>query len=463
MEIKSEIASEVLGIQVEFDIKGIVEDVQYVKSQYLFIVRKGRNYNSFNDIEKALSLGALVVHENMQEKKGCFISELNRKVQTLMQYFYEGIENSFVIVGVCGTNGKSSVTSYLYELMSEYKCLKIGTHFIESSDFKWCNENTTPSEVTLMHLFHLALVSKIRYVFMEVSSHAIDLQRIRYLKFDYIIYTNIDRDHLDYHKTLIHYRYTKYKLVNNLKEKGIVIANRDELYYQELKQLCAYPIITYGQKASHFQICDINLSHHETSFYVNRFYFHTRLLSKVNVYNLSACIALCRMMKISYHEIYKKILNLTSLEGRLEVIYDQDFSVFIDYAHSSKALYEVLRFLSILDHHRLILVVGCGGEREKQKRSEVGYYAASFCDVCIFTEDNSRYESVYQIMEDMSLRVKDNAYLIGNREKAIEYAVKIAEKNDIILVSGKGNETFLEREGKRIPFNDKEKILKLLE
>ena len=463
LEIRKKQVSDILGISIPFDILGIVEDVQYVKEQYLFVVRKGKNYDSFEDIEKALSLNAIVVHENMNEKRGFFIQDLSLKIHLIMKEFYKNISEHFKIIGVCGTNGKSSVVMYLYEMMKEKRRMKIGTHFIESDAFKWHSDNTTPSEITLMHLFQLAFESDIEYVFMEVSSHAIDQKRINYIEFDYIIYTNIDRDHLDYHKTLIHYRYTKYKLMQHMKAKGIVIANRDELYYQELKQICTHPLITYGIKASHFQICDLMLSRNESSFYVNRFYFHTRLLSKLNVYNLSACIALFRMMKISYHDIYKKILPLTSMEGRLEIVYDREFSVIVDYAHSAKAFYEVLRFLSSLEYHRFILVVGCGGDREKQKRSEIGYYSSSFCDICIFTEDNSRYESVYEIMEDMCLRVRGKAHLISERQKAIEYAIKIAEKDDIILVSGKGNEQFLEHEGKRIPFNDKNTILKILE
>jgi len=455
--------SEILGISIDRNIKGIVEDIRYVEEDYLFIVRKGRNYDVFKDIDEALLKGAIVLHENLQEKRGQFIYNLKHRVHLLLEAFYKNIYTYFKIVGVCGTNGKSSVVMYLYEMMKEYRCMKIGTHFIESCAFEWENNNTTPSEITLLHMLHLAKKHHIEYIFMEVSSHAIDEKRVSLLRFDAIIYTNIDRDHLDYHKTLLHYHQTKFKLMNYLKKNGFVIANCDESYFSKLKKVCKHPLITYGQKAAHFQIADINLSYQRSSFCINRFYFHMHLLSMMNVYNVSACISLLRMWQISYYTLYKKVLNLNSMAGRLEVVYDRDFTVIVDYAHTSKAFYEVLHFLSSMKKNRLIVVVGCGGEREKQKRSEIGYYASHYCDICIFSEDNSRYESVDMIMKDMSLRVKEKAIMIREREKAIEYAIKIATNDDIILVSGKGDEQFLSRNGEKIPFNDKSKILELLE
>lgn len=427
------------------------------------MVRKGKNYNAFLDIEKALEMGAIVLHEDKNEKRGIYVFNLMKKLHDLMEVFYKDISDQFTIVGVCGTSGKSSVVSYLYEMMKHEPCMKIGTHFIESMVFTFEHENTTPNEIALMHLFHLALENKIKYIFMEVSSHAIDLNRIAYIHFDTIIYTNIERDHLDYHKSVMHYRYTKYKLMKYLKGNGFVIANKDALYFNEMKDLCKSLLISYGQKAAHFHMGDLSLSIEGSSFYVNRFYFRTSLLSEVNIYNLCACIALFRMWKISYYDIYKRILNLKGNEGRLEIIYKKDFTVMVDYAHNSHSFYEIIRFLSTLKYHRLILVVGCGGEREKEKRSEIGYYASNFCDICIFCEDNSRYENVDEIMKEMSIRVQKEAILIADREKAIEYAIKMAENNDIILVSGKGDEQFLLREGKKIPFNDKQKILEILE
>lgn len=451
-----------LNLDDDFIIRGFVEDIQFVKKDMLFLARKGSIYNGFNDVDVALKKDAIVIHEDVNFQKGYFIKDLHLKIQKLLDVFYKDANYSFKLIGVCGSNGKSSVVSCLYQMLNDYRCMRIGTHIIESRMSKYDSMNTTPNIITLMHALQIAKQEKIQYVIMEVSSHAIDQDRIKYLSFDYLIYTNIARDHLDYHKTLIHYRYTKYKLMKYLTFNGYVIANKDELYYQELKELCKHTLITYGCNNAHFQISDIQLSLVGSSFYINRFYYHTNLLSKVNIYNLSAVVAMLRLLGISYYSIYKRMLNVISKEGRLQLIYDNDIYVYLDYAHTANAMYEVLKFFKQQCINRLIIVVGCGGNREKKKREEVGYYASYFCDYCIFTEDNSRNEDVQDIIKDMKKRAKNNVKCIAERKEALEYAVNIAQKDDIILVSGKGNEKTLTRKDGEIRFDDKEVLLTIL-
>lgn len=464
LEIKDKQIQSILGIPyIGESIKNIVENINYVQKNSLFIVRKGNNYDGFKDIEEALLRKAIVVHTNAEEQRGYFVEDLDLKLETLMATFYQGISHHFKLIGVCGTNGKSSVVSYLYDCLKEVKRMKIGTHFIVCDDFVYEQENTTPSKITLMHMIHLAYQHKIQYILMEVSSHAVDQGRISLLSFDYLIYTNIERDHLDYHRSLIHYRYTKYKLCKYTKEQAIVIANKDELYFHELKKVCKRPIISYGMEDAHFQIQDIHLQIHETSFYINRYFFKTNLLGKVNVYNVAAIVVLMRLLSISYYDIYRKTLMLTSLSGRLEVLKNEPYTIIIDYAHTARAFYEVVSFVSALKSHKCIVVVGCGGEREKEKRAEIGYYASYYCDEVIFTEDNSRCENIDDIMNDMCLRVQKEVVKIPIREEAVQYALKIAENNDIILISGKGDETYLIREGKKIPYNDTQTIKMILE
>lgn len=451
-----------LGLNDEDIIKGIVEDVQFVEKDMLFLARKGKSYNGFEDVDEAINKKAIVIHEDPLFLKGHYIQDLHLKLHELLDVFYANEHYPFKIIGVCGSNGKSSVVSCLYQMLNDYRCMRIGTHLIESRMTKYNSMNTTPNIITLMHALQIAKQEKIQYVIMEVSSHAIDQKRIQYLTFDYLIYTNIARDHLDYHKTLIHYRYTKYKLMKYLKPNGYVIVNKDELYYQELKKMCKHTIITYGCDCAHFQISDIQLSLSGSSFYINRFYYHTKLLSKVNIYNLSAVVALLRLLGVSYYSIYKRMLQVTSSEGRLQLIYDKDLYVFLDYAHTANAMCEVLNFFKQNCLHQLIIVVGCGGNREKEKREEVGYYASYFCDYCIFTEDNSRDEDVKDIMQDMKKRASDNVKCIADRKEALEYAVNIAQKDDIILVSGKGNEKTLTRKEEEIHFDDREVLLAIL-
>lgn len=451
-----------LPLDDEFIITGFVENIRFVKKHMLFIARNGKQYNGFQDVEEASQKQAIVIHEDKNYQKGYYIEHLTARLPQLLDILYNDMHYPFKLIGVCGSNGKSSVVSCLYQMLYEYRCMRIGTHFIESRESYYDSMNTTPDIITLMHALQIAKKEQVQYVIMEVSSHAIDQKRIRYLQFDYLIYTNIARDHLDYHKTLIHYRYTKYKLMQYVKECGSIIVNKDELYYGEIKRMSKHPLITYGQEASHFQISDIQLSLSGSSFYVNRFYFHTSLLATVNIYNISAAIALLRLLGISYYSIYKRVLSIKAKEGRLQQIYDQQLYVYLDYAHTAKAMYEILSFFKQQRQHRLIIVVGCGGNREKEKRVEVGYYASHFCDFCIFTEDNSRDEKVEDIMQEMKKKTKDNVICIANRKEALEYAVNIAEKNDIILISGKGNEKTLQRKNEMIPFDDKAVLLEIL-
>lgn len=464
LQIKYKKIKKILSLHLDDDfiITGLVEDIQYVQKGMLFLVRKGKTYNGFNDVEEALSKQAIVIHEDSSFAQGYYIEGLNSKIKQLLDILYGQNYYPFKIIGVCGSNGKSSVVACLYQMLNEFRCMRIGTHRIETRTTNYQCHNTTPNIITLMHILELAKVEKIQYVIMEVSSHAIDQDRIHYLRFDYLIYTNIARDHLDYHKTLIHYRYTKYKLMKYLKVNGYVIANNDENYYGELKKMSQHSIITYGTGQAHFQISDIQLSLLGSSFYLNRFYFNTKLLSKINVYNLSAAIALLRLLGISYYSIYKRVLDVCAKEGRMQLIYHQQFYVFLDYAHTAKAMYEVLCFMKTQCRRNLIIVVGCGGNREKEKREEVGYYASYFGDQCIFTEDNSRDENVLDILEDMKKKAADNVVCIANRKEALEYAVNIAQKDDIILVSGKGNENTLSRKGEVIHFDDQEILLSIL-
>lgn len=463
--IKTKEIEKILDIKLEnTSIDGIVEDVLQVKENYIFIARKGKNYNSLKDIQRAIQLNAIVLHEEKNIKEGYYIEGLKEKVEKMLSLFYENITFPFKLIGVCGTNGKSSVVYDLYTMLNQdYNVMRIGSGIIETKTMKMINHNTTPSVITLMNICKIAEEEKVDMLVMEVSSQAIDTNRIQFLKFDYIIYTNIERDHLDYHKTVLHYRYTKYKLIKYLKESGIVIANKDEVYFNELKEMCNNPLISYGFECSHFQIEQMQLSMKNSSFYINQNYFHSSLLGKVNVYNISACIALMRFLKYSYKKIQDRIMLLKSMEGRMEIVYRKNFIVMVDYAHSAKAFYEVADFLNQFTFHKKIVVVGCGGEREVKKREEIGYYASYFFDECIFCEDNSRNEEIENIFHDMSKKIVKEVTYIIDRKEAIQHALNIVEKNDIILVSGKGNEEFLHKGNEIFAFNDKKTVRKLLE
>lgn len=454
-----------LPLQPNDTITGICEDLHFFEEGMLYVMRKGNFYNGFQDCEEVIRRKGYPIHEDPHFHHGYYVENLAKKLSALLDVFYQNRHYHFKTVGICGTNGKTTTMMIIEKIVADKYVFSVGTHRVKGTKGTFTIRNTTPNVVTLMNLAEKAEEENCEYFIMEVSSHAIDQKRIRYLRFDYLIYTTISRDHLDYHKSLIHYRFSKYKLTKYLKRDGIVIANADEVYFNELKQIYSGRILSYGyHKAAHFQITDVSLLLDQTSFYINRFYFQSKLIAMMNVYNLSAAIAFGRMRSISYYQLYKTINAISNCQGRMDCIVKEPVQIYIDYAHTSFALQQSLQFFVSVKKQgqNLIVVTGCGGNREKEKRAEIGYYASYYSDCAIFTEDNAREEAIGSILNDMSARVCDNVVCIEQRREALDYALNIAKKNDIILVSGKGDEKTLEKNGTIFPFDDRAVMLSLL-
>ncbi len=446
-----------LPIMDDYEIHGIVDHHAYVQKGYLYIARKGNHYNPF---ETTLPKQCLVLHEQKDITDGVYVENMMEKVKRILDVYYRNINDGLCLVGVCGTNGKSSVVTLLYHCLKE-EAMCITSDCIQYAKTQLENENTTPNEILLLHLLDLAKREGCKYVIMEVSSQGIDLGRVARLYFDYIVYTSISQDHLDHHKTLVHYRYTKYKLVKQLKPNGTVLACVDELYYQQLKVLHK-EIYTYGFQSSHFQINDMKIHEYGSTFMINNYTFQTHLVGKENVLNCTACIGVLRFLQISYENIQTKLTLLRNIQGRMELVYDQSFQIYIDYAHTRDAFAKSLYYLQSIKKNRVIVVVGCGGQREVQKRAQIGSLASHYSDICIFSEDNTRNESLDAILQDMCKKVQKPVVIIKNREEAIRYAITNAQKNDIILLSGKGNETYLLRNNEKVPFFEKKIIKKIV-
>lgn len=450
-----------LDVDDEYEIKGIVNHHTLMQSQYIFILRKGNNYNPSKHIDELISKG-IVLHQDTQLQQGYYVDDLIKVCHELLNIYYKDICSTLTLIGVCGTNGKSSVVHFLGECLGK-QAMRIGTGSVMYLDKVMKQENTTPDEISLLHYLDIARIQMLTYVLMEVSSQGIDQHRIDKLLFDYIVYTNISSDHLDYHKTLIHYRYSKYKLLKFMKQQGIVIAQSDALYYRELRHLCQHTLITYGVCSSHFKLSNVSLHAICSTFNINGYTCKVHVLGRENIYNLCACISVLRCLDISYECIINKIATIQSLAGRMQLVVNKHCYIYVDYAHTSYAFYSSMKFFNQIKQARLIVVVGCGGDREKQKRKEIGYYASVLSDICIFSEDNSRSEETKEIIKDMCERVEKEVIIIENREEAIQYAIHQAQKNDIILISGKGNEDIIVRQHQKISYKDEDVIVKLME
>ncbi len=437
------------------EILGISDDTRDIKKDWLFICYKGSREHKYQYIQEAITKGAVVLCNETVAIQGVYtISHVEEIRNKLVEIFYGRYDGC--LIGITGTNGKSSVTDILKQMleMQGQRVMTIGTgqivydhHYVEI-------QNTTPSMFILAQYLNMAKELDIPFVIMEVSSHGIDQQRIRNLRFDIVVYTNITQDHLDYHITRLHYQYTKYKLRFYLKKHGVVILNHDDIHLHELYRLTNHKCISIGSMQAHFPIRDIVLKDRYSSFNVQGYHFQTQLLSMSNVYNITEAIAVCRHLGVSYEECIQMVQHLKPVEGRLVCLSHKDYTVWIDYAHTFEAVRKLVEFARSTGTGRIIMVVGCGGEREQEKRKLIGEYCARACEVSIFTSDNPRKEKVHHIIKDMLPDCLEHVTVIENRYYAIKHAINIAQKNDIIIIAGKGNEKTQNVNGKLYPFHD---------
>lgn len=446
-------------------IKGISDDSRDVQKDWLFIAHQGLKENGEKYIKDALNKGAVVLQEADSNQNNVYsVKNLENQIPILLSIYYQEPWRALCMIGVTGTNGKSSVTSILKQLleMNQHKVMTIGTGHICFKDNDIEITNTTPSVFVLMHYLALAINESITTVVMEVSSHAIDQHRIRGIFFDYIIFTNITQDHLDYHLSKIHYQYTKFKLRNALKLQGVIILNNDDKYLEELYSLSYHKIITCGIHQAHYVIHNYQLEDKQSKFSLHTYDFTTSLLGMVNLYNITQAIMVCRCLQISYSKLQKDVSKLVSVEGRLHCLPIAKPIVWIDYAHTFMAVKSLIDFANEVKKGKLILVVGCGGEREVEKRAMIGEYAQQHCDIAIFSSDNPRGEDIQKILMDMMPKQLENIQIFENRWYAIKHAIKIARNSDIIVIAGKGNEKTQTIKGKEYPFHDERCVYEIL-
>ena len=371
----------------------------------------------------------------------------------LLNYFYDSPSKNYMVIGVTGTNGKTSITHYLKQILTDqgYKCIRLGTHFNEIEDLKIESKNTTMDIMSNLNIF-LNYINKIDIIIMEISSISIEEHRIDFIEFDMIIYTNISMDHLDYHKTFTQYMYSKFKLRNYLKENGTILINDDDLNLHRIYELQRNHIKTYSIKDINILKQELN---HNTFNYKNIEY-QTSMNGSYIFINLCACLKCLESMNI---DLNIKLDYINNVEGRMEIFEYQDKIIVIDYAHTPISLQETLSYLNKFKMNQLICVFGCGGNRDKSKRPLMAKIASESCDFVIVTEDNNRDEDFDDIVKDMELDRFYNVNVVRKRANAILIALTQSKKHDIICIAGKGNEKYIIEKGKQIPYNDKSFVL----
>ncbi|NNC34109.1 MAG: UDP-N-acetylmuramoyl-L-alanyl-D-glutamate--2,6-diaminopimelate ligase [Croceitalea sp.] len=453
----------VLVNQIHFDSREVgMDDV--------FVAIKGLVTDGHIYISKVIDAGAkAIICENMPKVLVDGITYVKvdnskKALAVMAANYYENPSKNLKLVGVTGTNGKTTVSTLLYDLFKKagYKVGLISTIKIMVDDKEYATTHTTPDPLVINKQLAMMNVEGVEFCFMEVSSHGIHQKRAEGLYFTGAIFTNLSHDHLDYHKTFAEYRDTKKKLFDGLPKTAFAMTNLDDKNGMVMLQNTKAKKYTYALKSFadyRGQILEKQLNGQLLKIDDNEIW--SKLIGDFNAYNILAIYATADILGLEKLEILRLISELENVNGRFQYfISKKKITAIVDYAHTPDALKNVLITINALrtGNENIITVVGCGGDRDKSKRPVMGHIASEMSNQAIFTSDNPRTESPTVIIEEMEAGVEpQNArkvLAIENRKQAIKAACKLAVANDIILVAGKGHETYQETNGKRINFDD---------
>lgn len=453
-------------------IKGIKINSKEVMPGDIFVCTKGVTADRHDFIDEAIKNGAaaVVVQKEVEFSIPTIkVENTNNELPILASKFYDHPEEALDMIGITGTNGKTTVATIVQNLIGNDLCGYLGTNGIICSKFNESIRNTTPDSDRLYGYFKRFVDSGCKYLSIETSSEAFYRRRLDNLKFKVGIITNITEDHLNIHKTIENYVYCKKQLVNQVREDGYSILNVDDEHYEEVKEVAKGTILTYGKKESTLQIINSVFSFANTTVtlkYQDKLYeLESPLLGEFNIYNL--CAAFLALIAIGYdiETIISKVPNIIAPSGRVEFLnYGQNYNIILDYAHTPDAFSKLFNLLDNVKKGRIITITGSAGGREKEKRGPMGKLVLDKSDYVIFTTDDPRYESVEDIIKDLvSQSDKTNYEIIIDRKEAIYKAFEIANENDIVLVAGKGIDNYMAIEDKYLPYSDSEVIKEYFE
>ena len=369
------------------------------------------------------------------------------------------------IIGVTGTNGKTTTSYLIYQMLNKLgiKCAYIGTIGFYLDKKVYSLPNTSSDICDLYDMIITSYDNGYRNIVIEVSSQGLSYNRFETIKFDYAIFTNLTQDHLDYHKTMENYALAKKKLFDSLKQNGIGIVNKDDKYY---KYYITNNTVYYGESTTDYKIESYNLGY-KTLFKLNIkgniYNFKTNLIGKYNIYNLTAALALLNEMNIDINRIIELTSNLETPPGRMDIVNFKDNLIIIDYAHTPDAMENVFNTVNRIKKGKLFTIFGCTGDRDRTKRPIMMKLATINSDKVIVTSDDLHDEDFNHIITDM---LKDNTNnnfeIIQDRGEAIKKGISYLREKDLLLILGKGHEEVIIIKDKRIPFNDKKEVEKII-
>ncbi|MDO4230183.1 MAG: UDP-N-acetylmuramoyl-L-alanyl-D-glutamate--2,6-diaminopimelate ligase [Capnocytophaga sp.] len=465
---------------LDVEVSAVVSDSRKVTENSLYVAVKGTAVDGHSFIPSAIEKGAKVIvcseAPSPSERAGgeavVVVQDTTEALGILASNFYGNPSEKLKLVGVTGTNGKTTTTSLLYQLFRKagYKVGLISTIAIYVDDQKYETINTTPDVLTLNAYLKQMVDAGVSYCFMEVSSHGVEQRRIEGLHFAGGVFTNLTHDHLDYHGTFAAYRDAKKKFFDLLPKTAFALSNIDDKNGNVMLQNTKAQKKTYALKT----MADYRLQILENQFSglvlrIDGMEVWTQLIGEFNAYNLLAVYAVADLLGMEKQELLTHLSVLQSVGGRFQYFVSKDkITAIVDYAHTPDALQNVLDTINNIrtKNEQLITVVGCGGNRDKTKRPIMADISTKESSRVIFTSDNPRDEDPQAILEAMEAGVSPENYkkfvTIADRRQAIRTACQFAQSGDIILIAGKGHETYQEVKGVRTHFDDMEEVKMIL-
>lgn len=462
---------------LDINVSDIVTDSRKAKENALFIALVGVQVDGHAYVDNALELGAkVIVYQNSIDTSRTDVTYIKVKdgadaTGKIATTWYEDPSDKIKLVGVTGTNGKTTVATVLYNMFRKlgYKVGLLSTvaNYIDEKVVP--ATHTTPDPLSLNMLLHEMVQAGCEYVFMEVSSHAIHQKRVSGLKFDGGIFTNLTQDHLDYHGTMGEYLKAKKMFFDNLPSTAFALTNIDDKNGAVMLQNTKAKKYTYSVKSLGDFKARISEKHFDgTSIEINGKELIVQFVGVFNVYNLLAVYGATELLGQEPEDILLAMSTLKSVSGRFQTLRSPEgYTAIVDYAHTPDALVNVLDSIhEVLEGEgRVITVVGCGGNRDRTKRPLMAQEASKLSDQLILTSDNPRYEEPMAIINDMADGLKSDqmkkTLLIEDRKQAIRTACMLAKKGDVVLIAGKGHEDYQDVKGVKHHFNDKEEILNI--
>jgi len=465
----------------DFDVKGLAYDSRKVKPGYIFFAIKGLKEDGNKFVSSAVSNGAslIITEEDLSaDAEVLKVNEIRKKMALISGSYYDNPSEKIRLIGVTGTNGKTTTTYLIRAFLNDagYRTGLIGTIDYETGSKKTDSSLTTPDSIELNMMLGEMVKSKMNFCAMEVSSIALSMDRVYGLNFDSAIFTNLTSEHLDFHHDMENYFEAKRKLFSNLSAESLAVSNSDDEYGKKIltdtaAQHFFYSISSESDLRATKQKVERKGLEFDLNYNGKVYRMKSGLTGRFNVYNILASISAALHYDIDIGSIQRSLLNFSEVSGRFNRINLPNGAIaVIDYSHTSDSLKNAIEAAREIVNEekinaRVITIFGCGGNKDRTKRPVMGNFATTLSDHSIITSDNPRFEDPVEIINEIlkGITTGDNFEVVENREDAIKRGIEFSREGDILLICGKGHETYQEINGVRSHFDDKEIVEKYLQ